>query len=162
MGRRSRKRGLSQRSADDQEARQPAPTEAAKAKPERRRARLKEAPRPPWAPVPLTEICILVGIIVVTVALFGASQRGLLIGFGLALILVATLELTLREHLSGYRSHSVLIAACASVLLCLPLALITGLSKNLLLAAAALIFGLGWTILRSLFRNRSGGMSWRA
>ena len=162
MGRRSRKRGLSQRSADDQEAQQPALKSAANKPCERRRARLDEAPRPPWAPVPLTEICIFVGIVVIAIALLGGAPRGLLIGFGLALIVVATLELALREHLSGYRSHSVLIAACAAVLLCLPLALITGLPKTLLLAAAALIFGLGWALLRNLFRSRSGGMSWRA
>ncbi|CAB4347023.1 unannotated protein [freshwater metagenome] len=162
MGRRSRKRGLSEAPAADSEkpsARtpQPKPDPAA-----RRRARLDEAPKPPWAPVPLTEICIFVGIIVIGVALLGGSPRGLLIGFGLALIVIATLELCLREHLAGYRSHSVLISACSAVILVLPLALLTGLSKILLLGAAALFFGLLWWFLRNLFRNRSGGMSWRA
>ena len=112
--------------------------------------------------MPLTEICIFVGIILIAVALLGGSQRALLMGFGLALILIATLELCLREHLAGYRSHSVLVAACSAVILALPLALLTGLSKVLLLAAAAVIFGLLWWLLRSLFRSRSGGMSWRA
>ena len=162
MGRRSRKRGLSDSpgasNGEPSATKKPLKPDAAA----RRRARLDEAPKPPWAPVPLTEICIFVGIILIAVALLGGSQRGLLIGFGLALILIATLELCLREHLAGYRSHSVLVAACSAVVLALPLALLTGLSKVLLLAAAAVIFGLLWWLLRSLFRSRSGGMSWRA
>ena len=162
MGRRSRKRGLSDAPAaqSDDSSRADASLRADPAA--RRRARLDEAPKPPWAPVPLTEICIFVGMILIAVALLGSSQRALLIGFGLALVLIATLELCLREHLAGYRSHSVLIAACSAVILALPLALLTGLSKSLLLAAAALIFGILWWLLRSLFRSRSGGMSWRA
>jgi hypothetical protein len=72
------------------------------------------------------------------------------------------LELCLREHFAGYRSHSVLIAACSAVILALPLALLTGLPKVPLLAAAAVVFGVLWWLLRTLFRSRSGGMSWRA
>jgi len=158
MGRRSRKRGLSERPAAGREDNVLARPDAAA----RRRARLDEAPKPPWAPVPLNEICIFVGMILVAVALLGSSQRALLIGFGLALILIATMELCLREHLAGYRSHSVLISACTAVILGLPLVLLTSFSKVLLLAAAGVIFGVLWWLLRTLFRNRSGGMSWRA
>ena len=164
MGRRSRKRGLSEVPAATSEERSSAPAPA-RPKPDqaaRRRARLDEAPKPPWAPVPLNEICIFVGIIVIAVALLGGSPRGLLIGFGLALIVISTLELCLREHLAGYRSHSVLIAACAAVALALPVILLTGLSKVVVLAVAAVTFGLIWWLLRNLFRSRSGGMAWRA
>lgn len=158
MGRRSRKRGLSQRRPAASEQSAPARPDPAA----RRRARLDEAPKPPWAPVPLTELCIFVGIILIAAALLGGGQRALLIGFGLALVLIATLELCLREHFAGYRSHSVLIAACSAVILGLPLVLATALPKLLLLAVAAIIFGVLWWLLRNLFRNRSGGMSWRA
>ena len=158
MGRRSRKRGDSERSPAAGEQSAPTRPDAAA----RRRARLDEAPKPPWAPVPLTELCIFVGIVLIAVALLGGGQRALLIGFGLALVLIATLELCLREHFAGYRSHSVLIAACSAVILALPLALLTGLPKVPLLAAAALVFGVLWWLLRTLFRSRSGGMSWRA
>jgi len=40
--------------------------------------------------------------------------------------------------------------------------LLTGLPKVILLAAAAVIFGVLWWLLRNLFRSRSGGMAWRA
>ena len=162
MGRRSRKRGLSKAPAASGESSSPAPQRAKPDAAARRRARLDEAPKPPWAPVPLTEICIFVGIILIAVALLGGAQRALLIGFGLALVLIATLELCLREHFAGYRSHSVLIAACSAVILALPLVLLTGLPKVILLAAAAVIFGVLWWLLRNLFRSRSGGMAWRA
>ncbi|MEI7692156.1 MAG: hypothetical protein WCJ50_06485 [Actinomycetes bacterium] len=162
MGRRSRKRGLSEAPAASSESSSLAPERVKPDPAARRRARLDEAPKPPWAPVPLTELCIFVGIIVIAVALLGGTPRGLLIGFGLALIVIATLELCLREHLAGYRSHSVLIAACSAVILVLPLILLTALPKSLLLAAAALLFGVLWWLLRNLFRSRSGGMAWRA
>ena len=162
MGRRSRKRGLTEQPPGSSEQRASAPAHARPDAAARRRARLDEAPKPPWAPVPLTEICIFVGIVLIGVALLGGSQRALLIGFGLALILISTLELCLREHLAGYRSHSVLIAACAAVILVLPLVLLTALAKLLLLAAAAVVFGVLWWLLRTLFRSRSGEMSWRA
>ncbi len=162
MGRRSRKRGLSEQPPGSSGQRASAPAHARPDAAARRRARLDEAPKPPWAPVPLTEICIFAGIILIGVALLGGSQRALLIGFGLALVLIATLELCLREHFAGYRSHSVLIAACSAVILVLPLVLLTGLAKVLLLAAAAVVFGVLWWLLRTLFRSRSGGMSWRA
>ncbi|MSX02984.1 MAG: hypothetical protein F2813_07480 [Actinobacteria bacterium] len=162
MGRRSRKRGQTERSQDADGADSPRGESSAVNEHERRRAHLDEAPKPPWAPVPLTELCIFVGIVVVAVALIGGGPRGLLIGFGMALIVIATLELALREHLGGYRSHSLLIAACSAVIVSLPLALLTGISKQLLLAVAAVVFGLVAVALRTLFRSRSGGMSWRA
>ncbi len=162
MGRRSRKRGLSEAPAASGDGAASAPARANRDAAVRRRARLDEAPKPPWSPVPLTEICIFVGIVVIAAALLGGSPRGLLIGFGLALIMAATMELCLREHLAGYRSHSVLIAACAAVILALPLVLLSGLPKVLVLGAGAVLFGVLWWLLRTLFRSRSGGMSWRA
>ncbi len=165
MGRRSRKRGLSEspRDADAQaDASLGAPADEAAKLPSRRRAKLDDAPRPPWAPVPLTELCIFVGIVVIVVGMLGGSSRGLLLGFGFALVIIATLELSLREHLAGYRSHSLLIAACAAALISLLLVALSGLAKLIILAAAALAFGLCWAVLRNLFRTRSGGKSWRA
>ncbi len=165
MGRRSRKRGLSEspRDADAQAgASLGAPPDEAAKLPPRRRAKLDDAPRPPWAPVPLTELCIFVGIVVIVVGMLGGSPRGLLLGFGFALVIIATLELSLREHLAGYRSHSVLIAACIAALISLLLVALSGLAKSIILGAAALVFGLCWAVLRNLFRSRSGGKSWRA
>lgn len=131
--------------------------------PRSRRARLDEAPPPPWAPVPLTEVLILVGLVVLGVALVGGGgSRPALIAFGLSAVAIATLELSLREHLTGYRSHSALLAGIAAVLVCAPVVLITKPPKAVVLLVAAVVFMLTLQLLRELFRRRSGGMSWRA
>jgi hypothetical protein len=69
-------------------------------------------PRPDaiWAPFPLTEIGMAVGIVLFFAGFLSGGSRGVLlltIGAGMLSIVVA--ELCLREHFSGFRSHSVLL-----------------------------------------------------
>jgi hypothetical protein len=73
---------------------------------------LGERPQAPWHPFPLSELMILVGIIGAVVAWGrGVSHGGteLLIA-SIACVAIGTIEVTLREHLSGYRSHAVLLS----------------------------------------------------
>lgn len=165
MGRRSRKRGVLSDPIDGPAA----PPRAQTPPPERRRvadpgrrARLDDAPRPPWHPVPLTELCILVGMILLAAAFLGGGPTGLLVGFGLVLVVAATGELALREHLAGYRSHSALVAGLAAILVAAPLAAIVRPPKAVVLGVAAVVFLVALQVLRELFRRRSGGASWRA
>ena len=154
MGRRSRRRGE-----------EPAPPQApARERSLRttRRAHLDEAPRSPWHPVPLTELCILVGMVLLGAALLGGGPQGLLVGFGLVLVVLATGELALREHLAGYRSHSSLLAGLAAIGTAAPLAALLQPPKSVVMAAAVIVFLLVLQLARELFRRRSGGMSWRA
>jgi len=67
-----------------------------------------ERPRAPWYPFPLAELLILIGLIAVAVGWFEEQQPALLAG--VAAVLLGTLEFTIREHLSGYRAHSSLLA----------------------------------------------------
>lgn len=161
MGRRSRKRGVI--SAPVTPAR---PEEQERAPARRRdighRARLEDAPRPPWHPVPLTELSILVGMIVLAVAFLGGGPRVELVAFGLILVLLATGELALREHLTGYRSHSALLAAMAALVVAVPLAAFVRPPKAVVIVTAAVVFLLTLQALREVFRRRSGGASWRA
>jgi hypothetical protein len=70
-----------------------------------------ERPQAPWHPLPLSELLILVGAIVVVIGLRnGVSNAGATTLAGLAAVAIGTIEVTLREHLSGYRSHTVLLA----------------------------------------------------
>ncbi|CAB4879155.1 unannotated protein [freshwater metagenome] len=113
--------------------------------------------------MPLTEICMFVGIIVLLVGILGhGGSRGLLLAFGLTLVTLATIELTLREHLAGYRSHSLLIAALAAAAVAAPVAALVQPSKIIVLAIAAAVFALVFPAMRALFRRRSGGADWRA
>src|SRR5215210_473913 len=77
------------------------------------RPSLEERPKPPWHPVPLVEICVLVGIVLLVLgALDLRSDRGkLLLVLGLALGSLGGLDTALREHLSGSRSHTTVLAA---------------------------------------------------
>lgn len=66
-------------------------------------------PRPDaiWAPFPLTEIGMAVGIVLFLLGFAGAPGL-LLAGIGVLVVVVA--ELCLREHFGGFRSHSILLA----------------------------------------------------
>jgi hypothetical protein len=69
-------------------------------------------PRPIWAPVPLTEIGMAVGLVMFGLGFesHGAQATRLLtIGAGVLAVVVG--EMCLREHLAGYRSHTLLLAA---------------------------------------------------
>jgi hypothetical protein len=166
MGRRSRKRGVLSAPIDGSAApagedRAPAPRKRPAADPGRR-ARLDDAPQPPWHPVPLTELSILVGLIVLAAAFLGGGPTALLVGFGLVLVVLATGELALREHLAGYRSHSALLAGLGAILIAAPLAALVRPPKAVVIVVAAVVFLIAMQLFRDLFRRRSGGVTWRA
>jgi hypothetical protein len=70
-----------------------------------------ERPQAPWHPLPLSELLILVGAIGTVVGLDkGISHGGPPLFAGLAAVIIGTIEVTLREHLSGYRSHTMILA----------------------------------------------------
>lgn len=77
---------------------------------------LGERPQAPWHPLPLSELLILVGMIGTIVGYTrGESGRAVLFA-GLGAVLLGTLDFTIREHLSGYRSHSTLLASVPTAL----------------------------------------------
>jgi hypothetical protein len=76
-----------------------------------------ERPPAPWHPLPLSELLILVGAIVVVIGLRRLdpknpefSKGGATLIAGIAAVAIGTFEVTLREHRSGYRSHTVMLA----------------------------------------------------
>ena len=77
---------------------------------------LGERPEPPWHPVPLSELLILAGAIGTVVGLNrGISHGGPPLIAGLAAVVIGTAEVTLREHMSGYRSHTVILALLPTI-----------------------------------------------
>src|SRR5207248_3828483 len=75
-----------------------------------------ERPRPPWYPLPLSELLILVGAIGTVIGLRrGVSHGGPVLFAGLAAVIVGTVEVTLREHLGGYRSHTIILALLPTI-----------------------------------------------
>jgi hypothetical protein len=87
-----------------------------------------ERPQAPWHPWPFSELLIFVGAIGTIVGFSTRSPATLYASLGA--VLLGTLEFTIREHRTGYRSHAALLAA-------VPTALVHGALAFLLSAAGA-------------------------
>ncbi|MGH2853489.1 MAG: hypothetical protein ACRDLF_04765 [Solirubrobacteraceae bacterium] len=90
-----------------------------------------ERPRAPWHPLPLSELLILVGAVGAAIGLKkvgkGLSSGGPALFAGIAAVAIGTIEVTLREHRSGYRSHTMMLALL--VVLVFHTAVVLGLSS---------------------------------
>lgn len=127
-----------------------------------RRARADQAPKAPWAPFPLVELCVLVGMVLILGGFFfGGDHEGRLLAAGFSLVSVAGIELAVREHAAGYRSHSALLAGCVAIVLVLPLFFLTHLPQEVLLILGAVFFGAAFQGLRTVFTHKTG-MGFRA
>lgn len=118
----AKKRGGARKGRPAPGAKPPAPavkTRAARGeRPRRARARARERPPAPWHPLPLSELLILVGAVAVIIAFSGHLESNFaLLGAGIAAVALGTLEVTLREHLGGYRQHTILLAAIPPIAL---------------------------------------------
>jgi hypothetical protein len=111
----------------------------------------------------MSELVVLLGIALMLWGLLSWDSEGTLrFGAGLALASLGGLELSLREHLAGYRSHSSLLAGAAAVLVVTGLALGPGPNRVwMLVLIGAAVFGLAFYALRELFKRRSGGLGFR-
>ena len=72
-----------------------------------------ERPRGLFGPVPVSEIAILAGAVAAVIGF--VSQATLPLVTGLIILGLGTMEVVGREHFSGYRSHTALLAAIPAV-----------------------------------------------
>src|SRR3954470_16027067 len=133
MGKRSRKRGVPERSgvgvpasntsrAERDAARQRRADAMARGEepsPRRRsrpgRTSFEDRPPAPWGKFPLVEIVVLIALVLLVGSFFvDSSRRGPMLLGGLALGSLAGLELSIREHFGGFRSHSALLAGAVA------------------------------------------------
>jgi hypothetical protein len=161
MGRRSRKRATAD-VLPPARREAPVPAQAAPPRAPSYRARMDEAPKAVWAPVPLTEICILAAIVLIVLG-FAADgdRRGVMLGGGFVLVTLAAGELALREHFAGFRSHSALLAGICAILAALPVWL-TKLPQEAVLLVGIAVFVAAFVQFRRAFARRSGGLGFRA
>ena len=77
-----------------------------------------EAPPAPWGSFPLVELCVLAGIVMLILGFFvvGGSRGPILIAAGLALGSIGGLELSIREHFAGYKSHTAVLAGVPALI----------------------------------------------
>lgn len=130
-----------------------------------RRGEAAERPRAPWGSFPLSELAILVGAVLLLIGFFGGSgpRQATIVVAGFAIASVGALEVVVREHLAGYRSHSLLLAGVPTVVV-LGLLFVLGpewLSPPVRLLIGAAVYALAARVLVEVFRLRSGGRAFR-
>ncbi len=110
-----------------------------------------ERPESPFGGLPVSELAILVGFIAVVVGFLGGGGAALLVG--VIVCALGVMEITAREHFSGYRSHTALLAGIPAVAVEAGLVAIFGEPKQrvLLLAVVVPVFASLFWLLRRRF-----------
>jgi hypothetical protein len=114
-----------------------------------------EGERPPslFGGVPVSEIAILAGLVAIVVWLIRGGTATLVVG--LVVCTLGVLEVTAREHFSGYRSHTTLLSAVPAVAISIGLVSAIGTTRRdrapLLMLVAVPIFSVLFWFLRKRF-----------
>ena len=118
-----------------------------------------EMPPAPWGSFPLAELTILAGIVALAVGFFGGGPTA--IGVGVALAGLGGMEVAIREHMAGFRSHTTLLAGAVFVLVVALLFYVAGQVLALALAVGAVAFVAAFLLLRRAFQRASGGLTFK-
>lgn len=118
-----------------------------------------ERPPAPWGNFPLAELVILAGIVALLVGVVGGNPTA--IGVGVACAGLGGLEVAIREHFAGYRSHTTLLAGAAFVLTTGGVFYVGGTVLAVALAVGAVVFAVAFYLARRAFQRASGGLSFR-
>src|SRR3954463_1661586 len=160
MGKRSRKHRPEGSTRAERDARR----EAAAVAPRRK---TREAPPAPWGSFPLTEIVILLALIfgIVGFIRFEHQSGKVMVAAAMCLGSLGGLEVSIREHFAGYRSHTSLLAASCGVGSMILISVIAGkagvATLALVVGVGILVFVLAFYGLRQAFVRRSGGLGFR-
>jgi hypothetical protein len=107
---------------------------------------------------------VLLALVLLIAGFFVQGTRGItMIGTGVALGSLAGLELSVREHFAGYKSHSTVLAGTVAVLAAAAgfFLLPSGAPQGLELLLAAIVFAAAFYLFRDAFKRRSGGVGFR-
>ena len=112
-----------------------------------------DPPPNPFGGVPVSELAILLGAAALIVGLLAAAPVPLVVGVVICTLAVG--EFSVREHFSGYRSHTILLAGIPAVAAGIAMiALFSGsLRRTALLAVVVPTFALLFFVLRKRFRS---------
>lgn len=134
-----------------------APVRASKPAP--RVAKPDDRPPAPWGKVPLAELTILAGIVSLAIGVIGGHPTA--IGLGVALAGLGGMEVAIREHFAGYRSHTTLLAGAVFVFTVGGLFYLADQILAVALAVGAVAFAIAFYLARRAFQRASGGLSFR-
>ena len=125
-------------------------------RPPRRAPVGSERPQAPWSPFPLIEVCVLIGIVCIVIGLLrrNDSDGRAILALGLALGALGGLDTTLREHLAGYRSHTLVLSAFPAVAVAIVAAL-AGVPTIVIPLLGAAVFLTAFTALRRIWDRTS-------
>ncbi len=118
-----------------------------------------ERPPAPWGKAPLAELVILAGIVSLIVGIVGRHPTA--IGVGVALAGLGGMEVAIREHFAGYRSHTTLLAGAVFVFTVGGLFYLADQILAVALAVGAVAFAIAYYLARRAFQRASGGLSYR-
>lgn len=159
MSGKRKRRKSSGKSAPPQSRQAPAEKRTA-SKPQQAPARRgDERPPAPWGAVPLAELVILAGIIALIYGI--AAQQPTAIGLGVALAGLGGMEVAIREHFAGYRSHTTLMAGAVFVFTVGGFYYLAHQILAVSLAIGAAAFLVAFYLARRAFQRASGGLSYR-
>ena len=170
MGRRSRKRladaeasphaaGEATRAERDTRRQLDAPARP-RARP-RTRSRAADRPPAPWGSFPLVELLVLIALVLLVWGV--VARRGVIVVTGLAIGSIGGLELSIREHFTGFRSHTTLLAGAVALIVIVVMSLVaSGTARLVALPVAGAVFVVAFWLLRKAFARRSGGVGFRS
>ena len=131
---------------------------AAEPKPAARRSP-DDRPPAPWGKAPLAELTILAGIVSLVYGIAGSHTTA--IGLGVALAGLGGMEVAIREHFAGYRSHTTLLAGAVFVFTVGGVYYLAHEILAVSLAIGAVAFLIAFYLARRAFQRASGGLSYR-
>ena len=119
----------------------------------------RSAPRRRGARSPLPSWRSSAGIVALAIGVFGGAPTA--IGVGVVLAGLGGIEVAIREHLAGFRSHTTLLAGFVFVAVVALLFYAAGQLLAVALAIGAVAFVVAFIGLRRVFQRASGGLSFR-
>ena len=102
---------------------------------------------------------MLVALVMLGIGLFSANPVAIAVGVVLGCL--AGLELSIREHFAGYRSHTTLLAGTGFVVTVGALYYAAQLILIVCLGIGAVVFLASFVALRRAFQRASGGLTYR-
>lgn len=132
--------------------------------PRARSTRARDRPPAPWGSFPLVELVVLLALVMLIAGFFVSGTRGItMIAAGVTLGSLAGLELSIREHFAGYRSHTTVLAGAVTVaVLAIGFFLFqTAWLRGVGMLVGAIVFAAAFYAFREAFKRRSGGLGFR-
>jgi hypothetical protein len=158
MGKRSRQKAAPKSKATESQTRKQRLRQRADEASRAAEQQIKQRPKAPWDPFPLTEVAIFSGFVIAIVgAIIGGPTGKGLIAAGIVLVCIGGLETALREHFGGFRTHAGTLAGLVAVAVLFFSSVVLRVPPVIAAGAAIVLFGLLFTTLRSSFIRKSGG-----